>query len=174
MNPLDLLNGLFVDGGLVGRNPSSVGGCFSWCFVQDGTIVKVGSGRVYPTEASPMVTNNQTEMVAMLQGILELPIPYEGNIFSDSMITIGRVSMNWAWQNIDRQQVLQFNALRSTRDFKKMRFILLDGHPTRVELQAGVGKKGHPVSEFNVRCDRECQKIAKEWKREVQSVSQLA
>ena len=174
MNDLDLNNGLFVDGGLVGRNPSPIGGCFAWCFVDGGKIVKTRTGRVFPTATSPVITNNQTEMVAMLQGILELPDSYEGSIFSDSMITIGRVSMNWAWQNIDKEQVRQFDALRVIRDFKKMRFVLLDGHPTRAELQAGIGKKGHPVSYFNVLCDRECQKISKEWKREMSSVPQLA
>ena len=34
--------------------------------------------------------------------------------------------------------------------------LLLDGHPTRSQLEAGKGKRGGPVSEHNVWCDKAC------------------
>jgi hypothetical protein len=40
-------------------------------------------------------------------------------------------------------------------------YVLLDGHPTRAQLSAGVGKRGSPVSEHNVWCDEACTEVGR-------------
>jgi len=40
--------------------------------------------------------------------------------------------------------------------YEQIKFILLDGRPTKAQLLSGVGKCGHPVSEHNVWCDEAC------------------
>jgi hypothetical protein len=40
----------------------------------------------------------------------------------------------------------------------EIKYILLDGHPTKKQLETGIGKRGGPGSKHNVWCDDACRK----------------
>lgn len=142
------MNGLYVDGGVIITNPSKIGGTWACCYVENEAIVWSRSGVLTPAQATVKeVTNNQSEMYAILMGLLALPHEYKGKVFSDSMITIGRVSMGWKWKNIPQWgHDLFFQARKCLVDFNDIKFKHLDGHPTKAQLEAGIGKNGNPVS----------------------------
>lgn len=152
---------LYADGGVIFRNPSSIGG--TWAFVivnDDGKIHKSMSGAFMPGALGlSEVTNNQTEMYALLRGLREIPQDCDHLVIcTDSMVTIGRVHLGWKWTNIPQllhvwyQEIIQ--SLPAWRH--NFQYILLDGHPTASQLENGIGKRGNPVSEFNVLCDQLC------------------
>ena len=161
------MNGLYVDGGVIGRNPSELGGTWACCYVENDAIVWSRSGVLTPFEAYVKeVTNNQSEMYAILMGVLALPHEYNGKVFSDSLITIGRVSMGWKWKNIPAwgHELYKFARSHLTR-FEEIKFIHLDGHPTKEQLETGRGKRGNLVSKWNVWCDEECTSEGLDWLR---------
>lgn len=105
---------LYVDGGVTTKNPSPFGGTWAFIIIKpDLSIYQSGYGAFRPgVFGLNTVTNNQTEMYAMLRGLQAVP----GNcdkltIFSDSMVTIGRVSMGWKWTNIPIELHIQYQAL---------------------------------------------------------------
>lgn len=152
---------LYVDGGVITRNPSPFGG--TWAFIimdHIGKVYQAGAGAFRPAHFElDVVTNNQTEMYAMLCGLQAVPSNCDKlAICSDSMVTIGRVSLGWKWTNIPIDFRVQYQAIIQSlpmwrKDFK---FTLLDGHPTTQQLLTGLGKRGNPVSKYNVWCDRKC------------------
>lgn len=156
---------LYVDGGVVSVNPSPIGGTWAVVLVESETEeYQCLSGFVDPvTIGSPFVSNNQTEMLAMLKGMNQLPSDFQGTIYSDSQVTIGRVSMGWKWKNIPQymHEIYQHHRKRLVH-WDKIKFVLLDGHPTKAQLFDGIGKRGHPVSKWNVMCDKLCNDRAKE------------
>ena len=163
-------DGLYVDGGVILRNPSPIGGTWACCYVENDAIVWSRSGVLTPDQACVKeVTNNQSEMYAMLMGLLALPKEYQGKVFSDSMITIGRVSMGWKWKNIpDWGHDLYYQARQHIPGFNEIKFKHLDGHPTKDQLQAGFGKRGNPVSKWNVWCDERCTYEGKEYMKRME------
>jgi ribonuclease HI len=152
---------LYVDGGVVGANPSAIGGTYAWCQVENGERVMLGMHFISATDARvDAVSNNLTEMLAMIKGLESLPDDWIGTVYSDSKITLGRVFLGWKWSNIPMGVHRRFQAVRSRlKNFEKFGHVLLDGHPTKAQLAAGVGKRGHPVSEHNVWCDEACRRV---------------
>lgn len=147
---------VYSDGGLLRGNPSSVGGTWAWCHVDASDWrVREQSGVIIPADVEGhAVTNHHTEVLALLHGLEALPDGWSGTAYSDSKnalrVFFGEGSLNklpraW-WPRIGA-------VLRRLGD---MQHIRLDGHPTRAQLAAGVGKRGGPVSEHNVRVDRLC------------------
>lgn len=155
------MNELYVDGGVVGANPSAIGGTYAWCLVENGERVIFGSHFITAVDARvDAVTNNLTEMLAMIKGLESLPDDWIGTVYSDSKITLGRIFWGWKWSNIPMGVHRRFQAVRSRlKNFEAFRYVLLDGHPTKAQLAAGVGKRGHPVSEYNVWCDEACKRV---------------
>ena len=149
---------LFVDGGVVGRNPSPIAGTRAWRRVHDGIVFDQGSAIITPTDAVlPAITNNLTEMLALVLGFEDLPATWVGTICSDSQITLGRAFLGWRWKNIPTWLHHRFQAQRARlAHYDQFKYVLLDGHPTKAQLLSGVGKRGHPVSEHNVWCDEAC------------------
>lgn len=151
---------LYVDGGMIKRNPSTIGGTWAYIIVAlaDGSIYKQDSGVVTPSDFGvPAVSNNQTEMYAMLQGLKALPVTSLVNVYSDSMITLGRINSGWKWTNIPPFMHEIYKAERKRLiAWPNYFFQLLDGHPTQAQLDYGIGKRGHPVSIHNVWCDEAC------------------
>lgn len=149
---------LFVDGGVIGHNPSEIGGTMAWRRVEYGSVLKQGSAIITPSGARlPVITNNLTEMLALIMGFEELPESWIGTVCSDSMVTLGRVFMGWKWKNIPTwiHRRYQYER-RRLKYFEQFNYVLLDGHPTKAQLELGFGKRGHPVSEHNVWCDEAC------------------
>ncbi len=154
------INRLYVDGGVIQHNPSSQGGTWAFLLLNMNVVEKAQSGMITPQQAGlPAITNNLTEMLAMLKGLAALPASWKGTVYSDSQVTLGRIFQGWKWTNIPRWMHLVFQAqtMRLAWWPGGFQYVLLDGHPTKAQLAAGIGKRGHPVSEYNVLCDQWCQ-----------------
>lgn len=175
---IDLSNALFADGGVIGANPSGIGGTWAWRWVReslvvcDGLLVTQDSGVITPRQADlPSITNNLTEMLALVRGLQALSISWTGTVYSDSQITLGRVFQGWKWKNIPLWLHHEYQQARARLvSWEKIKWVLLQGHPTRAELAAGVGSRGYPVSEHNVWCDKACGESAAEFLREMEPV----
>lgn len=159
------MNALYCDGGVIGKNPSEVGGTYAYRILTDGHVIKDGSGVMVPVQAElPTITNNLTEMLALVRGLQALPFSWNGAVYSDSQITLGRAFQGWKWKNIPTWLHHEYQEQRRRlMNWTQIRWILLQGHPTRSELAAGVGSRGYPVSEHNVWCDKECGARAAEY-----------
>jgi len=161
---------LYCDGGVIASNPSAIGGTYAYKLIfEDGT--ERGQAAVLtPDLAGGTVTNNQTEMLALLKGLVELPADFNGTIYSDSQVTLGRVFHGWQWKNIPAWicKLYQEQRARFT-DWDAIGCVLLDGHPTRKQLQNGIGKRGNPVSEHNVWCDQACKEAGESYLATVES-----
>lgn len=149
---------VYADGGVIGRNPSLIGGTWAWAHVDAaGERIATGSGVVEPETAGvPAITNNYTEMIAILNGLAELPEGWAGIVCSDSKITLGRLFWEWKWTGIPARIIRRAAIVLQRLDLANSTVLLVDGHPTAAQLAAGVGKRGGPVSEHNVWCDAEC------------------
>jgi len=154
---------LFADGGVIGRNPSAQGGTWAFCLVDTdlfGMHTLERSGVITPAEAGlPEITNNLTEMVAVVRGLQSLPDRWFGIVHSDSQITLGRLFDGWKWKGIPPWLHTEFQKERARLVHWGSPVIspcLLQGHPTKAELDAGMGKRGYPVSINNVWCDKAC------------------
>ncbi len=156
-----MIAGVYADGGVIGKNPSEIGGTFAYRLVMIDNRC-FGTGAVLtPDRTGGSVTNNQTEMLAVLTGLSKVPDDWSGTVYSDSMVTLGRIFHGWKWQNIPPWMHRIFTAQRArlTR-WDGIKYVLLDGHPTKAQLATGVGKRGHPVSIHNVWCDQACREAA--------------
>ena len=77
------MNELFTDGGCVKTNPSLIAGTWAWCYVVDDVMVSHDSNIIYPKVFnSNTVTNNQTELIAILSGLSFLPPDWIGVVKS--------------------------------------------------------------------------------------------
>jgi len=155
-------NQLFVDGGVMGRNPSPIGGTWAVRIVEKGRIITEWSGVLLANDETPLVTNNMTEMLALIKGITLLPFEWRGTIFSDSKITLGRVFAGWSRTNLPEWMWSEIiNQKARLVHWNQIHYGLLDGHPTQIQLEGGLGKRGHPVSIHNKWCDEECGRVGK-------------
>ncbi len=159
------MNDLYCDGGVIGHNPSAVGGTWAFRRLHRGFVVSEKSGVITPETAElPTITNNLTEMLAMIRGLQSLPSEWTGTIYSDSQITLGRVFRGWKWKGIPLWMHNEFQKERARLfHWDWIDHVLLQGHPTRAELVAGIGSRGYPVSEHNVWCDMACGRMAEEF-----------
>lgn len=159
---------VYADGGVIGVNPSPIGGTWAWCHVNAaGERMATGSGIVAPRSSCPLITNNLTEMIALVRGLAALPDGWAGAVYSDSQITLGRLFAGWKMAGIPPVLVRQGAEALRRLDVPNVRYVLLDGHPTKAQLLVGRGKRGNLVSEHNVWCDRECGRLARDVKMSV-------
>ncbi len=158
------MNELYADGGVIQKNPSTVGGTWAWVQVVDGKPVKAGADVIPASPDWPLVSNNFTEMAALLYGLSSLRNDWNGRICSDSQVTLGRLFWSWKWSNLPAWMHQQYKIQRARLVcWELFSVVLLDGHPTAEQLQAGVGARGHPVSEHNVWCDHACGEAARNY-----------
>lgn len=158
---------LYCDGGVIGRNPSPHGGTWAFYYLiggndDDPTFLKQSSLVTPDMAGLPMITNNYTELLAAVCGMEVLPGGWDGTIYTDSHVTLCRlVNPGAGMKGIPDDLQARLAACKARLgDF---RCVLLDGHPTTAQLAAGKGKRGNPVSKWNVLCDKECTRIAKEY-----------
>lgn len=158
--PLDL----YTDGGVIGANPSPIGGTWAYCLVDAiGERIRCDSGVITPAEAQlPAITNNLTELLAIVNGREALPYAWTGTIHSDSWVSLQRVFLAAKLKNVPPWLVERLQRLQRDGWFSGCFWQLLDGHPTKAQLAASVGKRGAPVSIHNVWADAECQRRARE------------
>lgn len=162
---------IYTDGGVIGPNPSRLGGTWAFCFVDAaGRRIFERSGVVEPWELSvggliederfDVVTNNVTEFLAMLLSLEVMdwlhPEWTNGKVYTDSIITLYRfqrpktTKMNGVPPDfVERVRAIRTNEHGTT-------YHLLGGHPTRADLARGTRSDGKPVSEHNVWCDLAC------------------
>ncbi len=152
---------VYADGGVILKNPSTIGGTWAFCAVDaEGNQVIEQGGVVLATATRP-ITNNQTEQMAIVKGLEAMPDGWSGTVYSDSMIALGRVFKGWRGKNLPSNVIERTTAAMARMG--KVEYVLLQGHPTKADLERGIGaKRGFPVSKHNVWCDKECGRQAKE------------
>jgi ribonuclease HI len=153
---------VYADGGVIGLNPSAIGGTWAWCQVgEDGERLKCASGIIRPSPELGLfvITNNVTEFAALARALRALPDGWSGQVYSDSRITLGRFFEGWKLEGIPVGWGDHIQYLR--KRLGVLEWTLLDGHPTKAQLAAGIGKRGNPVSAHNAWCDKECNRLAK-------------
>lgn len=158
---------LYTDGGVIGPNPSVLGGTWAWCMTDaNSERIRHAYGRVTPRECDvPAVTNNLTELLALILGLEALPNGWTGTVYSDSWVSLQRVFLAAKLNNVPEWLTDRLQALQRSGKLAGMSYVLLDGHPTKAQLAAGKGKRGAPVSIHNVWADEMCQKLAREVRR---------
>lgn len=170
---------IWADGGVILKNPSPFGGTWAWCAVNDkGQIVQSDSGFV-PAINSRMITNNDTEMIAVIKALESMPEHWAGTIYTDSAVTIARFKKIGSGnpELISKINHIPRNVLAraiAARDrVGRVGFRLVKGHPTKQDISRGYkikkkedgSEKRIIVSRFNVWCDLECSRISLEHQR---------
>jgi ribonuclease HI len=155
---------LYTDGGVIGQNPSPIGGTWAWCMVDaSGQQQRHARGWMSPAEMGvDVVSNNHTELLAIVLGREALPYAWTGTIYSDSWVSLQRVFLHARLNNVPQWLVERLQKLQRDGWLSGCSWQLLDGHPTRAQLEAGIGKRGNPVSTWNVWCDEQCGALARE------------
>jgi len=167
----------YCDGGVIGSNPSSLGG--TWAVVlldAAGEPYVTASGVVTPEQIAgrPLITNNYTELLAAVEAMERLPEAWTGTLHTDSNVTRclivnKRPSMAGIPEDLQRRLAAAKSRLGGAWTPGEDRrgatggicVVLLNGHPTKAELAAGIGKRGLPTSKWNVLCDKMCGDEAK-------------
>lgn len=154
---------LYTDGGVVGRNPSALGGTWAWCLVGDNKVIDEGSGFISPEDMElEVVTNNVSELYAALRGVEALPEGFSGRLYTDSIITLYRFTDGNGFKGVPDWLKERVLAARKNANWQ-YDAVLVGGHPTRHELRLGCRKDGKRVSKWNVRCDKRCRELAAKW-----------
>ena len=149
---------LYCDGGVIERNPSLHGGTWCWIAVNEAGEEVVRDSGLLPGPC----TNNLSEFVAAVRALETVPPGWEGKLYSDSQVTLGRLFRQWSLNGLPLIWIARGSNVLGQVGYVEP--VLLQGHPTREELAAGVGKRhGFPVSNWNVKCDRECSRLAAEF-----------
>lgn len=148
---------VYADGGIVGKNPSIIGGTWAWCHVdKHGIKLKKKSGIITPVGGP--VSNNDSELQAVLNALEVLPFGWSGVVYTDSWVTICRI-VNEKYDTLNPFMVERIKNVKARVTFE---MVLLGGHPNKKELRAGKKKDGRPVSILNVWCDKTCTKRAQQ------------
>jgi ribonuclease HI len=151
------------DGGTVGRNPSKLGATFAWYWLDcKGERIKEDWGLVEPVDLGTQIaSNNVAELMAALRLIESLPRGWEGTIYTDSLITLRRITTSHKFNGVPAWMVAWCKDLRRDHRYK---VTLLAGHPTRADLKRGFkAKSGYPVSIHNQWADKKCTELSKEF-----------
>lgn len=180
-HPLADAVAVYTDGGLLSSNPSPTGGTWAWVAVsEDGRKIGFKSGIVL-TETllqhaesndhdapRPVVSNNHTEQIAIIKAIQALPVGWSGTIYSDSEVAITRVNSDYELNNLGLDRFpsgekglwpsISMTSKEAVKRLGQIRFVLLQGHPTKKDLERGLGaKRNLPVSKWNVWADKRCE-----------------
>jgi len=157
---------LYTDGGVIGGNPSFTGGTWAFAAVKDNADPwKIGHGMIVPRQmGTPVIGNNQMELLAVIRGLQAMPEDWCGIICSDSQITLGRIFKKWKLNNIPKWMIAELMIEKSRLKYWNMfQSLLLCGHPTKEDLERGFGDNGNPVSTYNVLCDSMCNREAEKF-----------
>lgn len=149
---------VYTDGGVIGKNPSPDGG--TWAFVLIGgattTFVLDRSGLVLPSDIGmDTVENNITETIAILLALETVPPGWSGTLYGDNLNSIRRAQEPKAIKKVV-PQFIKDRMIAAVARAGAVEYVLLSGHPTKAELEAGVSKEGRPVSQWNIRADKLC------------------
>lgn len=147
---------VYTDGGVLGSSRSEVGGSWAWVGVDADGLLRAGEyGTLRPAvHGLDSITNNLSEFYAMLKALESMPAGWSGRVCPDSQVTLGRFFWSWKLAGVPAAWRQRMGAV--IRRLGKLEPVLHDGHPTRAQLLAGVGKRGNPVSIHNVLADKLC------------------
>lgn len=153
---------VFADGGVIAKNPSPHGGTWAWRLLYDGMLVAFESGVLTNRENGQPVTNNVTELLALLKGIgavythLAIGGYPEYTVYSDSKVSLLRVFRAAPLNGVPPRLIVMLQDQIERGLHRNAKHVLLDGHPTKTQLAAGIGKRGNPVHAEQVACDEMC------------------
>jgi ribonuclease HI len=157
---MGLIVALYADGGVILKNPSTIGGTWAWCGVDAQGSRVIERGGVTPATDAREITNNHMEQIAITLALEAMPDGWSGTVYSDSQIALGRVFQGWRIKNLPLNVAKRSAAVVAR--LGKIETVLLQGHPTKADLACGIGaKRGLPVSAHNVWADKECGRQAK-------------
>ena len=128
----------------------------------DGERVRTAASVLTAADCGHPVTNNVTELLGLVSGLEALPAAWCGTVYSDSWVSLQRLFLAAKLHGVPLWLMRRLHAIQRSGRLARMAYVLLDGHPTRAELAAGIGKRGHGVSIHNVWCDQQCSAIARE------------
>jgi hypothetical protein len=95
-----MITELYIASGCIASNPSMIGGTYAWRLVRDDGEL-IGRAAVVPASSiGGEVTNNQAEMLALLEGLSHLPAHFHGTVCSQGQVTLGRAFAGFRWTNI--------------------------------------------------------------------------
>jgi len=157
------VHSLFTDGGCLSRNPSTIGGTWAWCALdQSGKMIKCQSGIVLPgTYGLKKISNNFTELYAAFQALSVAPPEWNGTLYTDSKITLLRLTDGKSFHGVPQELR---SAVLKLRQVGLYQVKLVGGHPTKRELiQGRINRNGLPTSRWNVYVDKLCQQQAKRY-----------
>lgn len=159
---------VYCDGGVIKKNPSPIGGTYAWIMLnKDGERLAHEAETYIPKDGS-FATNNQTEYRAALEALVyvtyciqQCPEEWQLTLYSDSKITLARITKVQALKNIPEAWYKRMQKVVADIGLERINPVLLKGHPTQADLERGTSaKKGRPVSEWNKWCDDECRKAS--------------
>lgn len=136
---------VYADGGVLNRNPSEVGGTWAFCLVNAiGGRVFGQAGHVAAEEVAPLpwVSNNLTEVVALLLALENLPDGWAGAAFSDSK---NAIRAHMAAADLDPRKPgylpdeLWGRMVAARQRLGAIRWTLLGGHPRNTSWRPATG-----------------------------------
>lgn len=161
---------IYADGGVIRSNPSSLGGTWAYLYVE-GDVVSEASGLLLPGHlGARTISNNDSELYAMVRGFEELPDGWDGVAYSDSLVTLARLARIARGQEPTKTMhpELYDRAEAALARLGAVRFEHVKGHPTRADLARGRDSKGRTVSRHQVRCDQLCTEQAQRYLDELE------
>jgi len=154
---------VYTDGGVIGRNPSKIGGTWAAVFIRGGEVLAERSGAILPSDIGmDDVENNITETIAILLALETLPIGWNGTLFGDNLNSIRRAEHPEKIKAVVPKFIK--DRMIAVRGILEPKFVLLGGHPTIAEVEAGVRADGKRVSKWNVMADKLCCRAAADFK----------
>lgn len=161
---------IYTDGGLLSRNPSSLGCTCAFVAVEEDRVIEEMAWRIVPREIGMEdVSSNIAELLAVIFALrwvgTEQP-GWAGLLHTDSEVTatrLRRLSCGLQPKFTGVPSAVQRWLRHAIGRVGNFGIVEIAGHPTKAELEAGKDKKaGLPVSKWNVRCDKLCN-LAKEY-----------
>lgn len=146
---------LYTDGGVIGKNPSKLGGVWGWVLVEADQIIRFGSGIITPADiGEKSITNNLTELLGAVRGLEAMGENWNGVWHTDSQITMFRLIRPSSKHSVPKWLEGRIKALAIHRKWTHQ---MVGGHATKAELAAGIRKRnGFKTSKWNSWVDKLC------------------
>lgn len=155
---------IFCDGGVIwdgSAGGSTIGGTWAWVGTDENDELIISESGFIKMEDRE-TTNNHTEFIAAVKALEAMDAGWSGTLACDSKITLGRLFNGDNTKNLPNEWIV-----RARKALERLSVVTpkhLDGHPTKAHLEAGIGKRGNPVSKWNLFCDSLCNEAKEPYK----------